>query len=60
LISNASDALEKFRYLSLIGTPLDNSQRPLEIKISADKEAKTLTIQVIRIYQYDFDVTSYN
>ncbi|XP_057375330.1 heat shock protein 75 kDa, mitochondrial-like [Daphnia carinata] len=45
LISNASDALEKFRYLSLTGTALENSQRPLEIKITAEKEAKTLTIE---------------
>lgn len=46
LISNASDALEKFRYLSLTGTELNNSQRPLEISIAADSAAKTLTIQV--------------
>lgn len=46
LISNASDALEKFRYLSLTGTQLTNSQRPLEISISVDNTAKTLTIQV--------------
>lgn len=48
LISNASDALEKFRYLSLTGVELENNQRPLDIKITADKEAKTLTIQAIR------------
>ena len=49
LVSNASDALEKFRYLSLTGTPLENAQRALEIKITADKEAKTLTIQVRKL-----------
>lgn len=46
LVSNASDALEKFRYLSLTGASLENSQRPLQINITADKEAKILTIQV--------------
>jgi len=47
LISNASDALEKFRYLTLTGSQLENSDRALEIRIVTDKDARTLTIQVI-------------
>lgn len=48
LISNASDALEKFRYLSL--TPEETKKiidpdRSLEIHISTDKHNRTLTIQ---------------
>ena len=43
-----TDALEKFRYLSLTGTELQNAQRSLEILITADKNAGTLTIQVIK------------
>ncbi len=43
LISNASDALDKLAYQSLTdGSGLDRSS--LEIKISADKDARTLTI----------------
>lgn len=50
LISNASDALEKFRYVLLSGS--EESQkflgkdRSLEIHISTDKQNRTLTIQV--------------
>lgn len=54
LISNASDALEKFRYLTLSGGEqaqnLKNTDRKLEIHISTDKQNRTLTIQVS--YQY--------
>ena len=43
LISNASDALDKLAYQSLTdGSGLDRST--LEIKISADKQARTLII----------------
>ena len=43
LISNASDALDKLAYQSLTdGSGLDRST--LEIKISADKQARTLVI----------------
>lgn len=51
LISNASDALEKFRYLMVSGTEAEkkivDTDRSLEIHISTDKQNRTLTIQVI-------------
>ncbi|XP_019865558.1 heat shock protein 75 kDa, mitochondrial [Aethina tumida] len=49
LISNASDALEKFRYITLSDTEMAKQfrevDRPLEIHISTDKQNRTLTIQ---------------
>lgn len=51
LISNASDALEKFRYLTVSGNTdkqISDSDRPLEIHISTDKQNRTLTIQVFK------------
>ncbi|KAJ8914590.1 hypothetical protein NQ315_017295 [Exocentrus adspersus] len=49
LISNASDALEKFRYMKVSGeekaAKLKEDDRPLEIHISTDKHSRTLTIQ---------------
>lgn len=43
LISNAADALDKQRYVSLQqGTVSESS--PLEVRVSSDKSAKTLTI----------------
>ncbi|XP_017787134.1 PREDICTED: heat shock protein 75 kDa, mitochondrial [Nicrophorus vespilloides] len=49
LISNASDALEKFRYLLLSSEEakqtLQAQDRQLEIHISTDKQNRTLTIQ---------------
>jgi len=44
LISNAADALDKIRYLSLTGTSLGETDK-LEIHIWMDKEKKTITIQ---------------
>lgn len=46
LISNASDALEKLRYLTLTGAELLDPQRELQIDIYTDKDARTITIQV--------------
>jgi len=45
LISNASDALNKVRYQSLSDKEVLDTEAKMEIRIVADKEAKTLTIQ---------------
>ncbi|OQR74340.1 heat shock-like, partial [Tropilaelaps mercedesae] len=47
LISNASDALEKFRYLRLTELTNDNAaqEASLEIHIATDKQNRTFTIQ---------------
>ncbi len=47
LISNASDALEKLRYLRLSRnlSPEEGGDRELEIHIVTDKQNRTLTIQ---------------
>ncbi|KAJ9599038.1 hypothetical protein L9F63_010495, partial [Diploptera punctata] len=46
LISNASDALEKLRYMRLTAETGDKSEaRLLEIHIATDKQNRTLTIQ---------------
>lgn len=44
LISNASDALEKLRHFQSTGMDIHEPDVPLEILITVDKEAKTLTI----------------
>lgn len=43
LVSNASDALEKFRHLQLTEGTVHQPERALEIRVAADKEAKTVT-----------------
>ena len=47
LISNAADALDKYRYLSLSEAEAyaDNTDTPLEVRISFDEAAQTLTIR---------------
>lgn len=45
LISNASDAIEKARYLALQGTQMDSSEADMKIHITTDKYDKTFTIQ---------------
>ncbi|KAK6168388.1 hypothetical protein SNE40_020933 [Patella caerulea] len=44
-ISNASDALEKLRYLELTGADVLSSDIPLEIHIKTDDSKKTFTVQ---------------
>lgn len=43
LVSNASDALEKMRFLQLTEKNVFDDQLPLEINISTDETARTLT-----------------
>jgi heat shock protein beta len=45
LISNASDALDKIRFLALSNSELLGKLRDLDIRISFDKDAHTLTIR---------------
>jgi molecular chaperone HtpG len=45
LVSNASDALEKFRHIQLTEKDLFDEQQKLEINLTTDDQAKTLTIQ---------------
>ncbi len=44
LVSNASDACDKLRYLSLTDSDLLKDDSELKIRLTVDKEAKTLTI----------------
>eukprot|EP00937_MAST-01D_sp_MAST-1D-sp2_P005985 g5985.t1 len=45
LVSNASDALEKLRHLQVTGLEIEQPELPLEIRLSRDEAANTLTIQ---------------
>lgn len=45
LVSNASDALEKFRHLRLTEHDVADDEVPLQIDVTTDEDAKTLTIQ---------------
>ena len=45
LVSNASDALEKLRHLQLTEKDVHDDAQPLEIAITSDDKAKTITIQ---------------
>lgn len=45
LVSNASDALEKMKQLQLTESDVHQSDRELEIRISTDEEAGTVTIE---------------
>ena len=57
LISNASDALEKARHLQATGTDVLSPDTPLEIRITVDEEAGTITIadtlEGVRWYAYE-------
>lgn len=45
LVSNASDAMEKLRHIEATEKDIHDAGLPLEVVITADKEAGTLTIQ---------------
>jgi TNF receptor-associated protein 1 len=45
LLSNASDALEKARFMKVAGEELAQPEKPLEINIFTDKSENTITIQ---------------
>lgn len=45
LVSNAADASEKLRYIQLTGQEIKDKDQPLEIRITPDENAKTLTIE---------------
>jgi len=45
LISNSADALDKIRYLALTNQTSLGEQEKLEVRISFDKDAKTLTVR---------------
>src|SRR5688572_25693601 len=45
LVSNASDALEKFRELRLTAQDVADDALPLQIEITVDEAARTFTIQ---------------
>ncbi|HXB01482.1 MAG TPA: molecular chaperone HtpG [Opitutaceae bacterium] len=45
LVSNASDAIEKLRHLQLTEKEVFDDNLPLEINLTTDDKAKTLTIQ---------------
>ncbi len=44
LISNAADALEKFRHLQVVEKEVFDAEAPLEIAIQVDEKAHTITI----------------
>ncbi len=44
ILSNASDALEKVRFLQITGGGMREPELPLEISITVDKDAHTLTV----------------
>lgn len=44
LISNASDALDRFRFEALVRPELNDEDSKLEIRLETDRQAKTLTI----------------
>ncbi|MGH8019878.1 MAG: molecular chaperone HtpG [Opitutaceae bacterium] len=45
LVSNAADALEKFRHLRLTEQQVFDDKLPLEINLTTDDTAKTITVQ---------------
>lgn len=58
LISNASDAINKVRYQSLSDKSILETEPKMEIRIVADKEAKTITLQDTGIGMTKSDLVS--
>ncbi len=47
LVSNASDALDKLRFLSLTDSSVMANEDAMEIRIMADADAKTIVIECV-------------
>lgn len=47
LVSNASDALDKLRFLSLTDSSVMADEDAMEIRIKADADAKTIVIECV-------------
>ena len=56
LISNASDSLEKLRYVQAKGDHIQQGDLPLEIHIATDDNKKTFTIQVTDCIAYKINL----
>lgn len=50
LVSNASDALDKLRFLSLTDSSVMADEDAMEIRIKADADAKTIVIECVLLY----------
>ena len=44
-MSNASDALEKARHLQVAGTALTSPDQPLQVRVTTDEAAGTVTFE---------------
>ncbi len=47
LVSNASDALDKLRFLSLTDSSVMAGEDAMEIRIKADSDARTIVIECV-------------
>ena len=51
LISNASDACDKLRYLAVQKSDIKGADQELKVTLSANKEAKTLSKKMVQLYK---------